>query len=292
MLIVRDIEKSYGDLRAVEGVSFELRTGEAFGLLGPNGAGKSTTIGVIVGAIAPDGGTVEFDGASGADIRRNIGLAPQSLSLYEPFSAEENLRFFGRLYGLSGSRLKDRVEWSLELSGLKDRRRGRVSTFSGGMKRRLNIAVAMVHDPALVILDEPTVGVDPQSRNHIFEAIEKLKGEGRTVLYTTHYMEEAQRLCDRVAIMDRGKILAMDTVEGLIDAHGGASRIRLTSQDGAPVEGFEREADGAYVKLTGAPMDELSRVVESGASIGTLTVRRPDLESVFLSLTGRTLRDE
>ena len=292
MLIVRDIEKSFGALRAVDVVSFELRTGEAFGLLGPNGAGKSTLIGIIVGAIEADSGSVAFEGASGAEIRRNIGLAPQSLSLYEPFSAEENLRFFGKLYGLSGARLKERVEWSLELAGLTDRRTGRVANFSGGMKRRLNIAVAMVHDPALVILDEPTVGVDPQSRNHIFDAIERLKGEGRTVLYTTHYMEEAQRLCDRVAIMDRGKVLALDTVEGLIDAHGGASRIRMTSPDGAPIEGFEREPDGAFAKLTDAPMDELSRLVEARTAIGTLTVKRPDLESVFLSLTGRTLRDE
>jgi len=294
MLSVRDITKSFGGLHAVRGVSFTLAKGEAFGLLGPNGAGKSTAINMIIGALTPDSGAIEIEGTGGplsADGRCAIGVAPQTLSLYEELTAEENLAFFGKLYGLTGGALKERVAWSIDLAGLEERKRDRVSTYSGGMKRRLNIAVAMVHDPSLVILDEPTVGVDPQSRNYIFDAIERLKTEGRTVLYTTHYMEEAERLCDRIAIMDKGRILALDTLDGLIESHGGASVIRATSLDGGEIDGFERTETGGYMKTSDDPMGDLATLVSTGVAFESLTVQRPDLEAVFLALTGRTLRD-
>ncbi|HEX7078270.1 MAG TPA: ABC transporter ATP-binding protein [Candidatus Eisenbacteria bacterium] len=193
---VNDLRKSYGDLVAVDGVSFAVEAGETFGLLGPNGAGKSTTIGMIVGSLRPDTGTVTVDGEADPTrpaIRRKIGVTPQSLALYAELTAEENLAFFGRLYGLSGDRLKHRVEWALAFAGLTDRRRDRVAAFSGGMQRRLNLVCGLLHEPPVILLDEPSVGVDPQSRNLLFENIEALKREGRTILYTTHYMEEAER---------------------------------------------------------------------------------------------------
>jgi ABC-2 type transport system ATP-binding protein len=224
---VDSLRKRFGSVTAVDGVSFEIAAGETFGLLGPNGAGKTTTIGMIVGALGPDEGRVSVDGEDDPTrpaLRRRIGVAPQALALYQELTAEENLAFFGSLYGLAGSSLRDRVEWALDFAGLADRRRGRVKTFSGGMQRRLNLVCGLLHDPPVILLDEPTVGVDPQSRNAIFESIERLKREGRTILYTTHYMEEAERLCDRVAIMDQGRILALDTVEGLLRAHGAPPR--------------------------------------------------------------------
>jgi ABC-2 type transport system ATP-binding protein len=282
-LAVRDLRKSYGATVAVDGVSFEVARGECFGLLGPNGAGKSTTINALVGAIVPDSGAVRVAGADPAvaSTRRSIGVAPQSLALYEDFSAEENLTLFARLHGLAGAALAARVGVALDFAGLADRRRDRVSTYSGGMKRRLNLACAIVHDPPVLLFDEPTVGVDPQSRNHIFDSIERLKGEGRTILYTTHYMEEAERLCDRVAIVDHGKLLALDTVDALVAAHGGRSVIEVEF-DGAPPRRIE----------TDRPPEAVAELARSGAAFTAIRVERPDLETVFLALTGRRLRDE
>jgi ABC-2 type transport system ATP-binding protein len=241
---VRDLRKAFGSTVAVDGISFRIERGEAFGLLGPNGAGKTTTIGMIVGALKPDGGTVTVDGEpdpTRESVRMRIGTAPQAIALYGDLTAEENLRFFGTLYGLSGSRLTERVAWALDFSGLAPRRRDRVSAYSGGMQRRLNLVAGLLHDPPVILLDEPTVGVDPQSRNRIFENIEDLKRLGRTVLYTTHYMEEAERLCDRVAIIDRGAIRAVDTVSGLIERHGGE-----------PVTRIERgNLETVFLRLTG-----------------------------------------
>ncbi len=294
MIAAEGLTKRFGELVAVDGISFELRPGETFGLLGPNGAGKTTTIHMLIGALDPDGGRVALDGRGMTlAMRRRIGVAPQSLALYENMSGRGNLRFFGSLYGLSGTRLRERVDWALELAGLTERRSDRVGTYSGGMKRRLNLACAMVHDPGVVFLDEPTVGVDPQSRNHLFEAIERLKNDGRTILYTTHYMEEAQRLCDRVAIMDHGRVLALDTVGGLIDAHGGASVIRAelaeSPPDGATLPGT---LDGTSLRIeTTDPSRTLGDLGASGVRLAELSLERPDLERVFLSLTGRTLRD-
>jgi ABC-2 type transport system ATP-binding protein len=216
MLQVDRLSKRYGDRVAVDGISFSIAQGETVGLLGPNGAGKTTAIAMISGISRPDGGAVSLGGVSLAQnanaLKRRVGLVPQDLALYEELSAWANLELFGGLYGLGAAELKPRAEAALALVGLDDRRGDRVKTFSGGMKRRLNIAGALLHEPDLILLDEPTVGVDPQSRNAIFDNLEELKRRGKTLLYTTHYMEEAERLCDRVLILDHGKLLADDTV--------------------------------------------------------------------------------
>jgi len=296
MIEVRSLRKAFQSLNAVDDVSFQVRRQETFGLLGPNGAGKTTTISMITGVLKPDAGAITIDGIvdpSVPESRRAIGIAPQELSLYDNLTAQENLTFFARLYGLSSGRLRERVDWALEFAGLTDRRHGRVHTFSGGMQRRLNLAAALVHDPQVILLDEPTVGVDPQSRNHVFESIEQLKAEGRTIVYTTHYMEEAQRLCDRVAIMDHGKILDLDTIDALIDRHGGRSVVKAQLQR-APAEGVVLPAtlDGLSLRFeTEQPLEEIGRLSSSGVTFHTLEVARPDLETVFLTLTGRSLRD-
>jgi len=296
MIQVQELRKSFGATTAVAGVSFEVRPGETFGLLGPNGAGKTTTISMMIGVLQPGGGTISVNGgAQPTDpaARRSIGIAPQALSVYEELTALENLNFFARLYGLRGKQLKDRVAWSLEFAGLADRQRDVVKTFSGGMKRRLNMAVALVHDPQVIFLDEPTVGVDPQSRNHIFERIEELKATGRTLIYTTHYMEEAQRLCDRVAIMDHGKILDLDTVDALISRHGGKSLVKAElARVPGDVSSLPAALEGLSLRFeSDRPLEEVGRLTSAGVVFQTLEVSRPDLETVFLILTGRSLRD-
>ena len=219
MLAARDLWKSYGTKPAVEGVTLEARAGEIVGLLGPNGAGKSTTVAMICGLTRPDRGTVTIDGApmgeDASPAKRRVGLVPQDISLFEDLSAQGNLELFGALYGMKGAALRERAAAALELVGLSDRAKAKPSTFSGGMKRRLNIACALVHDPDVLVLDEPTAGVDPQSRNAIFDNLETLRGRGKALVYTTHYMEEAERLCDRVMIMDHGKVVASGTLEQL-----------------------------------------------------------------------------
>ena len=223
MLILDNVRKRYGSIVAVDGLSLTVQRGEVLGLLGPNGAGKSTTVNLAVGLLAPDSGRVTIDGKgqpTNPHVRRALGIAPQALALYDLLSGEENLQFFADVYSLPGAQRAERVRWALEFVGLTERRRDRVATYSGGMKRRLNLAAALIHDPELILLDEPTVGVDPQSRRQIFDNILALKGLGRTIVYTTHYMEEAERLCDRVAIIDQGKLLALGSVQQLLDAHG------------------------------------------------------------------------
>ena len=305
MIDVEELGKKFGKLTAVNGLSFRINKGETFGLLGPNGAGKSTTINMLVGLIQPDQGSVligERNGQAGNPltpaVRRRIGIAPQSLSLYEELTAKENLDFFGSLYGLGGSQLRDQTRWCLEFAGLVERAGDRVQTFSGGMKRRLNIASALMHQPEILMLDEPTVGVDPQSRNHIFESIEKLKEDGLTLIYTTHYMEEAQRLCDRVAIVDHGSLLALDTVDNLIHQHGGSSVV--TAELISPFEPgpFEHELinhlqqDDHKVRFASEnPFEALSHLAATDVRFASMNMSRPDLESVFLALTGRSLRD-
>ncbi|MGD9634557.1 MAG: ABC transporter ATP-binding protein [Pirellulales bacterium] len=296
MIEVRDLHKRFGATIAVNGVSFAVGRGETFGLLGPNGAGKSTTIGMLVGTLRPDSGEVLVNGNSrpaDAATRFTLGVAPQTLSLYEELTAHENLTFFARLYSLTGSSLTERVRWALEFAELTDRARDRVKTFSGGMKRRLNLAVALVHDPQVLFLDEPTVGVDPQSRNHIFRRVEELKSQGRTIIYTTHYMEEAQRLCDRVAIMDRGKILDLDRVDALIDRHGGRSVVKAElARLPADASVLPAPLDGQSLRFeSDRPLEEVARLSSAGVAFQTLEVTRPDLETVFLTLTGRSLRD-
>lgn len=219
MLEVRGLRKTYGDLVAVNDVSLVVGAGEVLGLLGPNGAGKSTTVAMIAGLVVPAAGQVLVQGApltgDTDPVKRRIGLVPQDLALYDELSALENLRFFGALYSLEPSELHRAIDRTLQLVGLSDRRRDRVGTFSGGMKRRLNLAASLLHDPDILLLDEPTVGVDPQSRNAIFSNLETLKAQGKALLYTTHYMEEVERLADRVVIIDHGRVIASDTVEGL-----------------------------------------------------------------------------
>lgn len=262
-------------------MSLSVGRGEVLGLLGPNGAGKSTTVHMAAGLLRPDQGTVHIDGAgppTEPHVRRHLGVAPQALALYDLLTGRENLRFFGRIYGLSGARLDGRVHECLRFVGLSDRADDRAEHYSGGMKRRLNLAAALVHEPELVVLDEPTVGVDPQSRNQIFDNIQTLAAAGRTIIYTTHYMEEAERLCDRVAIIDGGRLLALGTVPELLAAHGGAPTLVVQTS-----QGEER-------LQTDDPLSALNRLAADRA-VGAFHVERATLEQVFLHLTGRSLRD-
>ena len=281
MLILDDVRKRFGTLTAVDGLSFEVRKGEVFGLLGPNGAGKSTTVAMAVGVIAPDGGRVAIEGLGNpreAAVRAHIGVAPQSLAIYDMLSGVENLRFFGNIYGVHGARLEERVAWALEFVGLTARGADLADGYSGGMKRRLNLAAALVHDPDLLVLDEPTAGVDPQSRNALFDNIEALNRDGRTVIYTTHYMEEAERLCDRIAIMDGGRLLALGTLDELLAMHGGRPTLVVQT------------AGGEARLETADPLAELNRLAAT-TTVTSFHVERPTLEDLFLHLTGRRLRD-
>ncbi|MDZ7815749.1 MAG: ABC transporter ATP-binding protein [Planctomycetota bacterium] len=284
----------YGQLTAVDGIGFTVAKGETFGFLGPNGAGKTTCIHAMCGLLEPDEGEISLaDGMNPAkpEARRSVGIAPQALSLYEELSGEYNLSFFSRMYGLSGEKLAKRVAESLDFVGLTERRGDRVRNYSGGMKRRLNLACALVHEPDLVFLDEPMVGVDPQSRSHMFDAIEKLRERKVTIVYTTHYMEEAQRLCDRVAIMDRGRIVALDTVDALIEKHGGSSSVSIRLDDPGSWKGEGEVRDGVVTIETEEPMNCLRTLFKYGVSVRTLKLERPNLERVFLNITGRKLRD-
>lgn len=297
MIKIEGLHKRFGEIEAVAGLSLTVERGETVGLLGANGAGKTTTISMLVGGLTPDEGTIEIDGRTDPslpEVRSAVGLAPQSIALYDKLNADENLAFFGGLYGLSGEALKKRVDWCIELAALEDRRRDRVETYSGGMKRRLNLACALVHDPAVLLLDEPTVGVDPQSRNHLFEAITRLSSEGLTLIYTTHYMEEAERLCDRVAIMDKGGILALDSLDGLIRAHGGAVFLRAEFRSPPDPKAFpDAEIEGCRVRLqSDDPLAAVQSLSQGGAELVDFHLERPNLESVFLNLAGRALRDD
>ncbi|MFM1803958.1 MAG: Daunorubicin/doxorubicin resistance ATP-binding protein DrrA [Planctomycetota bacterium] len=279
MLSLRDIRMSFGRTVAVDGLSLDVAAGEVFGLLGPNGAGKSTTIAIATGLLAPDSGAVDLLGlGSPTDprVRMHLGLAPQEITLYAELSARENLMFYARLYGVRDPRA--RADELLRMVELESRSGDRVSTFSGGMKRRLNLAAAIVHDPTVVLLDEPTAGVDPQSRNRILELVRALASQGKTIVYTTHYMEEAAKICDRVGIVDHGRLLDAGTVTDLIARHGGQVAVTV-------------ERSGAEERvLTHDPVGEVSRQLAGGGVTG-VRVERPDLESVFLSLTGRSLRE-
>jgi ABC-2 type transport system ATP-binding protein len=309
VLTCTSLEKRYGDLRAVDGVSFAVAAGETYGLLGPNGAGKTTTISMIAGLLRPDAGEVEVLGVPltprSSEAKSAIGLVPQDLAVYPDLSARENLRFFGRLYGLHREQLRRRTDEVLEVTGLADRADDRAETFSGGMKRRLNIGIGLLHEPKLLILDEPTVGVDPQSRNAILESVEQLATAGMAVLYTTHYMEEAERLCDRLAIIDQGRIVGEGTRRELTSRVGELDRVRLEVA-GDPTTAAA--ACGAVEGVTSADVDGLAvvcllvgaaaalpallaAVASTGAAVTGVEVREPDLEDVFLHLTGRALRD-
>jgi ABC-2 type transport system ATP-binding protein len=309
VLAAVDLRKRYGDLEAVRGVSFEIRSGETYGLLGPNGAGKTTTIAMICGLLARDGGSVTVDGrpidVGAVAAKAGIGYVPQELAIYPDLTARENLEFFGRLYGLGGTALRSRIAEVLDVVGLTDRAKDRTATFSGGMQRRLNIGIGLLHRPVLLLLDEPTVGVDPQSRNAILESIAGLGREGMAILYTTHYMEEAERLCDRIGIIDAGEIRAEGTRRELVDLMGVADTVRLAltgdiaaaAQAVARVDGVTgtAAADGELEIVVADSHRALPRlldaVVASGATVRGVDLVSPDLEAVFLHLTGRALRD-
>ncbi len=302
--------KRFGDLQAVRGVSLTVRAGEILSLLGPNGAGKSTIISMLSGLLEPNEGDALILGHS---IRREpeaakacLGVVPQEVALYPDLSARENLVFWGKMYGLRGGALKQRVDEVLDVIGLAGRQKDRVDKFSGGMKRRVNIAAALLHKPQIVIMDEPTVGIDPQSRRHILDNVKELNRQGMTVLYTTHYMEEAQELSDHIAIMDYGQIIAYGTHEELIRLVGEQTRIDLTLHVDAErvlapwrgVEGVSRVLPGAEGLVTVLVDDSnrvLPRLFEAATGVGTritgVDIQEPNLEAVFLHLTGRALRD-
>jgi ABC-2 type transport system ATP-binding protein len=301
--------KHFDDLIAVDGVDIEIAQGETYGLLGPNGAGKTTTISMISGLLEPDGGSVSINGhritTSSTEGKGAIGLVPQDLAIYPDLTGSENLTFFGRLYGMGGQTLGSRVDEVLEVIGLTDRRDDLTGEYSGGMKRRLNIGIGLLHKPQLLILDEPTVGVDPQSRNAILESVENLSVEGMAVLYTTHYMEEAERLCDRVAIIDEGTIKAEGTRRDLVSMVGEKDRISIsaTGNVGAAAESLsslegvvgaatsDHGLDILAVDASSILPAILATVTASGASITGVQVVEPNLEAVFLHLTGKALRD-
>ncbi|MCE9657252.1 MAG: ABC transporter ATP-binding protein [Burkholderiales bacterium] len=311
MLEARGLCKSYGSRTVVSDLSLSVKGGEIVGLLGPNGAGKSTTVAMLCGLVAADRGEV-FVGQGATrrpltentpEAKRRIGVVPQELSIYENLGTAANLELFGALYGLSGALLAERVAAALKLVGLADRARDKPSTFSGGMKRRLNIASALVHDPDILIFDEPTVGVDPQSRNAIFDNLEELRRRGKALLYTTHYMEEAERLCDRIVIVDHGQVVASDTLAGIekllpatqsleIEVDGVADLVTLAALPG--IDKVSQEGTLLRAGIADLARDTpalLAALAAGGRRVSRIASARPGLEDVFLSLTGRQLRD-
>ncbi len=302
-LEVDSLVKRFGQVTAVDGISLELRGGECLGLLGPNGAGKSTLIRSIVGRVIPDAGRVSVFGfpANTSEARAALGWVPQELALYPRLTCKENLAAFGRYHGLSGGKLSESLAWCLDWAALTDRAGELAKNLSGGMKRRLNMAAGIIHRPRVVLMDEPTVGVDPQSRNRIFEMIEALRGEGAAIIYTTHYMEEAERLCDRVAIIDHGRIIAQGAHEELVHSVFAQRSQVVAHFAGAPgvLDSWVEQHAGRLVDgaaeftiedstLIAGLLDDAAR---SGLKLLDVTLRRPNLESVFLHLTGRELRD-
>jgi len=306
---VRDLHKSFGNQHAVRGVSFQARAGEVFSLLGPNGAGKSTTISMLSCLLQPTQGDALVMGHSITKepmaVRAALGVVPQDIAIYPDLSARENLTFWGKMYGLRGSTLRKRVDEVLDVIGLTDRQKGASGKFSGGMKRRLNIGIALLHKPQVIIMDEPTVGIDPQSRRNILDNVKELNRQGMTVLYTTHYMEEAQELSDHIAIMDEGKIIAYGSHADLIKLVGERDRIELTLNTEAgrvidrwrAVEGVSHLSaqDGKVTLLADDGNLVLPRLFEAataaGVRITSVEIQEPNLEAVFLHLTGKALRD-
>jgi len=324
ILEARNLVKKYGDFTAVNDASFNIEEGEVFGLLGPNGAGKSTTIAMLSGLFPPTSGGGVIGGLDVvrdlAEVKQIIGVVPQDLALYPTLSGHENVSFFGELYGLRGKALRTRVDTVIGYVGMGERAKDRVQTYSGGMKRRINLAAGLVNQPRLLFLDEPTVGVDPQSRNHIFESVERLNREqGMSILYTTHYMEEAERLCHRVGIMDRGRLIALDTPRRLIESLGGGIiQLGLAAADESIRAGIAALpdvqsvalADGAASQAEAAASTDGKSVLkiearrgneallqvlhycnEANVDILSLDLLEPNLETVFLNLTGKSLRD-
>ncbi len=310
ILSVRDLRKSFGQHEVVKGISFAVEKGESFGLLGPNGAGKSTIINMITGLFPPTSGAIQL---KEIDVIKNpkaaqkwIGVVPQEIALYQEMSARENLKFWGRMYDLSGKELEKKVDEVLEIIGLTDRAKDKVETFSGGMKRRVNIGAAILHHPEMLIMDEPTVGIDPQSRNHILETVKRLNEEGMTIIYTSHYMEEVEYLCERIGIIDHGQLIARGTLKELRETIGDRSRIKLTIDKAVP-EKITEELNHLFtpkdIQLQDHQLmvfhkepqavlsDFIQSVTKTGTKVTSVEIIEPNLESVFLHLTGRTLRD-
>ena len=308
MISVKDLQKSYGDLRAVDGISFEVPEGEMLGFLGPNGAGKTTTLSMISGLLKPDRGRVSIGDIdvwhSPKEAKRILGIVPQDLALYEELTARENLMFWGSLFHLPRAELKANIEVWLERVGLKGRGREAVSKFSGGMKRRLNLAIGLVHNPKVVLLDEPTVGIDPQARKNILDIIREIAKEGNTILFTTHHLEEAEALCDRIAIMDHGKILETGSVDELakvvgdgdiVSINGSFTAVQLkTILENENINILNAAEHTATMSLSHEGMNIaalLQKFSEAGIEVTDISMQKPSLESVFLKLTGRELRD-
>jgi linearmycin/streptolysin S transport system ATP-binding protein len=307
---VKNLVKKYGTLRAVDGISFHVGRGELFGLLGPNGAGKTTTINVLSTLLPPDEGTAVIGGydvaRDPAAVRRLIGIVPQEIALYQDLNARENLMFWGRLYGLSGKSLEARADELLELADLHQQARQKVETFSGGMKRRLNLIVGLIHAPEVLYLDEPTVGIDAQARGRILQMIQELGSQGLTVIYTTHYLEEAEQLCERIGVIDKGRMAALGDKEQLIDQVGDQDMIRFRLPEPAQEEfssAFGDREGCLGVRLTRGKMEvrtpDGGRLLpeiqawlsEKGLKAEQLEVERPNLETLYLNLTGRGLRE-
>jgi ABC-2 type transport system ATP-binding protein len=309
MITVRSVSKSFGSIEAVKNVSFSIDKGEIFGILGPNGAGKSTIVNILNTLVKPDKGDVIIDGVNikgnGNDIKLIMGVVPQEIALYEELTAYENLMFWGGLYNIPKSVLREKANKPLEVVDLSLRKGDRIKTFSGGMKRRINIACSLLHNPKILVLDEPTVGVDPQNRNHIFEVIERLHDEGMTIIYTTHYMEEAERFCDKIAIMDVGRIIALGTLKELREISDAKDRltIKLVDFNNETISGIRSAIPLIRFDNTSKTLEmdcenvsnEISIVTNhirnAGGVIERISTRGTNLESIFLKLTGKKLRD-
>jgi ABC-2 type transport system ATP-binding protein len=309
MIKAEALTKSYGTLKAVDRVSFHVREGEIYGLLGPNGAGKTTTLSMVSGLLQPDEGRVTFDGvdlaAEPLRVKQQLGVVPQEVALYEELTARENLNFWGGLYGLSGSKLKDAISAVLDQVGLTGRADSKVSTYSGGMKRRLNLSLGLVHRPRVVMMDEPTVGIDPQARANILGVVRDIAKSGTTIVYTTHHLEEAEEFCDRIAIMDHGKILAEGTLEELVRSldEGDLITVRGSFDSDSIDEGLRdlesvhvisRDDDRLVLSSGGDgthAVGLLSKLLDGRLDIKGVSIQPPGLNGLFLKLTGRELRD-
>lgn len=309
ILKIRNLVKKYNNVPAVDNISLEVKEGEIFGLLGPNGAGKSTTINSVCGLVRMDLGEITVDGvdlrSDSTQAKKKLGLVPQEIAVFDNLTARENVEFFGKLAGLRGPLLKERTDEALEFAGLSEKQRGMPKAFSGGMKRRLNIACALTHHPRIIIMDEPTVGIDPQSRNHILESVKRLNGLGSTIIYTSHYMEEIEAVCGRIAIMDHGRIIAEGTCDELRNSLQQEDRILIDVSGAGPgcvneikslpaVRDVAVKDGGLEIKASNTQLilqDVLFILSRSGARIRGIDVVEPDLETVFLSLTGKMLRD-